>query len=125
MWQFETRIWFCILMMFSVGSLEWWYLIRLTTTREPKTKLSGDNVRLTTPIDVSQDPLIAEERERSRVDNEGINGRDLVKVFEVKDAKKRERVVKRVVKGVSFGIRKNEIFALLGPNGKIQNKRRE
>ena len=54
------------------------------------------------------------------MDDEGINARELVKVFRVKPekgAKSKEPFLKRSVKGISLGIRKNEIFALLGPNG--------
>lgn len=105
-------------MMFAVGILEWWYLIRLTTTRERKTKLPEEDADLATPVDVSHDLLIDKERQRSRADDEGINARDLVKVFSVKDRKMKKNVMKQAVKGISFGIRKNEIFALLGPNGK-------
>lgn len=51
------------------------------------------------------------------MDDEGINARDLVKVFQVKNSKTKQKLLKQAVKGVSFGVRKNEIFALLGPNG--------
>lgn len=105
-------------MMVVVGMIEWWYLIRLTTRRETKTALpKGETSDLTAPTDVSHDPLINRERERSQANNEGINARDLVKVFSVKDRKQKKAILKKAVKGVSFGIRKNEIFALLGPNG--------
>lgn len=116
-WAFETRIWYCILMMLLVGILEWWYLIKLTTVREPITKLGIGDMDKLIPVDTSCDPLIEKERERSREDDQGINARDLVKVFEVREGKKNRNMLKRSVKGVSFGIRKNEIYALLGPNG--------
>lgn len=127
-WGFEQRISFTILIMAVVGTLQWYYLHRLTTTRESTTKLSSsdvdnteDGANLTTPIDISDDPFMVQERDRSLVDSEGINARDLVKVFKVKDktatAKKGSFTIKKAVKGISFGVRKNEIFALLGPNG--------
>ena len=120
-WAFETRVWFTILMMFIVGTMEWIYLYKLCTTREPKTKLSEDEtVSVCTSVDISTDADIVAERERSRADEEGINARDLVKVFRIKKAKgtkSKEPILKRAVKGISYGVRKNEIFALLGPNG--------
>ena len=51
-----------------------------------------------------------QEKERSLTDNSGINARDLVKVFKIKPDKKsntdKKYLVKRAVKGVSYGIRK-------------------
>lgn len=121
-WQFETRVWFSIFMMFVVGTLEWVYLYKLTTTREPKTELSEEETQsVGAPVDISDNCDIIAERDRSQADDEGINARDLVKVFRVKpskDSKSKEATLKRSVKGVSYGVRKNEIFALLGPNGK-------
>lgn len=116
-WSFEQRIWYTILVMAFVGSIEWSYLYRLTTTRETKTPLSVDDAQLANPVDISDDPLVVAERQRSHMDNEGINARDIVKVFKVKDKKTKSFAMKKAVKGVSFGIRKNEIYALLGPNG--------
>lgn len=119
-WAFDQRVWFTILIMCVVGTAEWYYLYMLTTTRESKTKLSKeDNVEeVTKPVDVSHDPAIAEERERSFKDSRGINARDLVKVFKVQDdSEKKNASIKQSVKGMSFGIRQNEILALLGPNG--------
>ena len=123
-WAFEARVWYTILVMFLVGSLEWYYLYRLTTTREQTTKLSKEELIQYAPVDVSQNPDLSEERERSRMNNEGINARDLVKVFLIKENKSRwkskEKVIKQAVKGVSFGIRKNEMYSLLGPNGAVR-----
>lgn len=125
-WAFDTRIWCTIMVMFIVGSMEWFFLYRLTSRREPKTKLTDDEVaEFGTPRDISHSPDVVEERERSRKDNEGINARDIVKAFAIdKKTKegdswgsKKERVIKPAVKGVSFGVRENEIYALLGPNG--------
>jgi hypothetical protein len=117
-WSFDTRIWYCIVIMTVVGMLEWWYLFKLTTTREAKTVLRGKDKDKSIPVSVEHDPLIKKERERSRASDDGINARDIVKVFEVKDGKKKKKKkLKSAVKGVSFGVRKNEIFALLGPNG--------
>lgn len=121
-WAFETRVWFTMLMMFIVGTFEWVYLYQLTTTREPKTKLSAEEIpKVGTPVDISGNTDILQERDRSNADDEGINARELVKVFRIKpskDSKSKEPILKRAVKGVSYGVRKNEIFALLGPNGK-------
>jgi ABC-type multidrug transport system ATPase subunit len=119
-WAFQTRVWYSILVMTIVGIAEWWYLFRLTTAREAKTKLDGENREMSNPISVQHDPLIARERDRSLADDDGINARSLVKVFEVRDGKrKKEKKLKKAVKGISFGVRKNEIFALLGPNGRF------
>jgi hypothetical protein len=118
-WSFDTRILFCIVMMVLVGIFEWWYLIRLATRRDTKTRLCGAEKERAIPVSVEHDPLILKEQERSRSDDEGINAREIVKVFEVKGGKRRkERKLKSAIKGISFGVRKNEIFALLGPNGK-------
>jgi ABC-type glutathione transport system ATPase component len=111
--------------MIVVGSMEWLFLYRLTSRREPKTQLTGDEVaEFGTPCDISHNPDVVEERERSRKDNEGINARDIVKTFAIEKktiggegvgwGTKKERVVKSAVKGVSFGVRENEIYALLG-----------
>jgi len=120
-WSFESRIWFTILLMVITGSIEWLYLYRMTTTRQPKTKLSEEEItQYGKPVDVSNDTDISAERERSYRNDQGINARELVKVFRVKQskgAKTRGHVIKHAVKGVSYGIRKNEIYALLGPNG--------
>ena len=40
-WVFDTRIWYTILVMIVVGSMEWLFLYRLTSRREPKTKLTN------------------------------------------------------------------------------------
>merc|ERR1712176_19872 len=72
------------------------------------------------PINIKENPDVVAERELGLKDNQGINARDLVKNFKVKpekDSKSKNPIVKRAVKGVSFGIRENEIYALLGPNG--------
>ena len=121
-WSFDTRIWYCIAIMFAVGVVEWWYLIKLTTRRDSKTKLHGEEEEeKASPTSVEHDPLIKKERDRSRSSDEGINARDLVKVFEIKGGKrKKERKLKQALKGVSFGIKQGEIFALLGPNGKFR-----
>mmetsp|Transcript_31350 Transcript_31350/g.75841 ORF Transcript_31350/g.75841 Transcript_31350/m.75841 type:complete len:1683 (+) Transcript_31350:315-5363(+) len=116
-WKFDTRVWYCILMLYVSGVVEWWYLIRLTTRRDPKTRVTEEESYLLKPVDVSHDPLLRRERDRSRADDDGINARDLVKVFSVKNENLKKKVTKAAVKGVSFGVRKNEIFALLGPNG--------
>jgi ABC-type glutathione transport system ATPase component len=118
-WAFETRVWLPMLLMIFAGTLEWTFLYRLTTSREARTVLKDDEVWNSKPS-ISGDPDISEERSRSLKDNQGINARDLVKVFKTKPDKNgggNDTVIKRAVKGVSFGIRENEIYALLGPNG--------
>jgi ABC-type multidrug transport system ATPase subunit len=117
-WSYDRRVWFTILIMCVVGTLEWCYLYRLTTARASQTNLPADKVEeLTAPIDISDDPATVEERERSQADPEGINARDVVKVFCDPRRPGASAVAKKAVKGISFGIRQNEIFALLGPNG--------
>jgi len=120
-WSFESRVWFSILMMFIVGVFEWGYLFHLTNQRDGKSVLVGQEDKFTKPVEVGENSDIDEERKRSLVDNEGIKARDLVKVFVTRSKKKsndtKERLIKQAVKGISFGIDKNEIYALLGPNG--------
>merc|ERR1712151_539462 len=84
------------------------------------TVLKDDEVGAASKPPISEDPDISEERDRSLKGNQGINARDLVKIFKTKPdkgAKNSDAIIKRAVKGVSFGIRENEIYALLGPNG--------
>lgn len=120
-WSFEYRVWFSILMMFMIGGVEWVYLFHLTNQRDGQSLLVGQEATLTKPVEVGQNPDINEERMRSLVDNEGIKARDLVKVFVSRNKRKnnnsKERLIKQAVKGISFGIDKNEVYALLGPNG--------
>jgi ABC-type multidrug transport system ATPase subunit len=127
-WAFYTRIWYTIFVMMVVGSMWWLFLYRLTSRREPKTALTDDEVtEFGTPRRIIQNPDVIEERERSLKDNEGINARDIVKAFAIKKktkadeglgcGRKKKRVIKSALKGVSIGVRQNEIFALLGPNG--------
>ena len=124
-WSWQSRIWFTILMMVVMGTLEWAYLFHLTTTRPATTTITEHDPPIATePVDVSANPETAEEHRKSLVDDSGINARSLVKLFRVptpeNDSSKRgkkDTVLKQAVKGVSFGVRKNEIFALLGPNG--------
>jgi len=119
-WSFEQRVWLPMAIMFVSGTFFWTWLYRLTSGRERLTKLKGDELEAIEPLDVRGDRDIAEERKRSTNDDEGINARDLVKVFKIKadkGATSKDPIIKRAVKGVSFGIRQNEIYALLGPNG--------
>jgi energy-coupling factor transporter ATP-binding protein EcfA2 len=124
-WSFETRIWYTISVMSVVGSLEWYCLYKLTTRREPKTNLTKEEAEeYSQPVDVRENVDIDEEYSRSLADNDGINAREVVKVFSTVKKKKgwsrkQERVIKQAVKGVSFGIRENEIYTLLGPNGAV------
>ena len=58
-------------------------------------------------MDVSNDPDIFAEKEWSLADDEGINTRELVKDFCVKaskESKSKEPILKRAVKGVSYGM---------------------
>eukprot|EP00526_Cylindrotheca_closterium_P003041 CAMPEP_0113643644 /NCGR_PEP_ID=MMETSP0017_2-20120614/22957_1 /TAXON_ID=2856 /ORGANISM="Cylindrotheca closterium" /LENGTH=1596 /DNA_ID=CAMNT_0000555187 /DNA_START=143 /DNA_END=4933 /DNA_ORIENTATION=+ /assembly_acc=CAM_ASM_000147 len=119
-WSFEARVWLPMLIMLVSGTFFWTVLYRMTTGRERLTKLMENERSAIEPLDVRGDPDITEERKRGMQDDEGINARDLVKVFKIKaekDAMSKEPVIKRAVKGVSWGIRRNEIYALLGPNG--------
>jgi len=119
-WSFEARVWFPCLLMFFSGVVEWMYLHRITTTREAKTVLKEEEASFKEPLDVRRDPDISEERGRGLRDDHGINARDLVKNFNVKaekGSKSKDPIIKCAVKGASFGIRQNEIYALLGPNG--------
>lgn len=119
-WSWESRVWYTLLIMFVIGSMEWIYLYVLTTSRPPKTKLGKDEQEAATPIDVSDKEDVEEERERSLVDDSGINAREMVKVFRIKPergVKSKKGILKEAVKGVSFGVKKNEIYAMLGPNG--------
>lgn len=119
-WSFNARVWLPMLLMIFTGTLEWMYLYRLTMTREAKTIMKEEEAGAKDPINVQDNPDIVAERELGLKDNQGINARDLVKNFKVKpekDSKSKHPIIKRAVKGVSFGIRKNEIYALLGPNG--------
>ena len=121
-WSFDTRIWYCILLMTVAGSVEWYYLYHLTHRREPKTELSEDEKgEYCQPVDMSNNVDLLAEAERSVADDEGINARELVKTFLInkkrKNERKKQRVIKQAVKGVSLGIRQNELYALLGPNG--------
>eukprot|EP00934_Nitzschia_sp_Nitz4_P004854 Nitzschia sp. Nitz4//scaffold351_size16537//459//7245//NITZ4_008851-RA/size16537-augustus-gene-0.0-mRNA-1//1//CDS//3329548881//4844//frame0 len=118
-WSFEQRVWFALLMMIFVGTMEWWYLYALTTSRPQTTKLSDEELQMNAigRMDASGDDDVVAERERSLASDEGINAKDIHKIFRVVDKHTKTRSIKRAVKGISFGIRKNEIFALLGPNG--------
>ena len=107
-WTFETRVFLSIMLMFAVGTLEWVYLYRLTTTRPVQTKLGNEeSERQPEPI---HDEDILEEKQRSVVDDGGINAREVVKLFRVditEDGKKKS-TLKKAVKGIDFGIKKNE-----------------
>ena len=116
-WEFQTRIWFATLIMILVGTIEWVYLYKLTHTRPSTTKLSRkERKEHATPVTID-DTDIAEEKARSAQDNEGVVARELVKVFAIPNPKGNTHKFKRAVKGVSYAVKKNEVFALLGPNG--------
>jgi hypothetical protein len=117
-WNFNNRVWMPCLVMLIVGSLEWYYLFRLTARRRPPTKLI-DRETCAPSSDLSNFGVEA-ERTRSLENDLGINARDLVKLFRVtpKDGSdSRMPYIKEAVKGVSFGVKHNTILALVGPNG--------
>ena len=111
-----------LVIMLVVGIVEYWYLNRLVAARPGLTALTNEEISQVAPLDASVDPDLAEERTRSLAETDGIRSRDLVKVFKVDmgkdDTNQRKQMLKRAVKGVSFGIKKNEVYVLLGPNGK-------
>jgi len=119
-WSWESRVWFTVLIMFVVGSIEWFYLWRLTTKRPATTALGKGEESEATPCDSSSNFGVSEETARSVVDDSGINARELVKLFRIKasrGAKRKGSILKKAVKGASFGVKKNEIVCLVGPNG--------
>jgi ABC-type multidrug transport system ATPase subunit len=119
-WSWESRVWYTLLAMFVIGGIEWIYLYRLTTSRPAKTRLNKDEQDDAKPIDESDKADVTEERERSLGDDTGINARDLVKLFRIKaqrSEKDKGEILKKAVKGVSFGVKKNEIYVMVGPNG--------
>lgn len=118
-WSWKSRVWFTILMMVAVGTFEWIYLHRVSTERAAPTRVE-DSQLLAPPENADDNFGVVEERERSLVDDNGINARELVKLFKIKPKKGFERkdpVFKSAVNGVSFGVRRNEIYAMVGPNG--------
>ena len=118
--SWEYRVWFSCLMMYLVGSLCWCYLHKLTTVRPAPLKLKTEEQSSAHPVDVINKPDLLEEKERSLLDDEGINIRDIVKLFrspQSDDSKSKKLILKHANKGISYGIRKNEIYGLLGPNG--------
>lgn len=122
-WNFEDRVPVILLIMFAVGSIEYWYLNRLVSARPSITALTDDEKNQVVPLDATVDPDLSEERARSLSETDGIRSRDLVKVFKIDlgkdESNKRKKMLKRAVKGVSFGIKKNEVYVLLGPNGEF------
>jgi ABC-type glutathione transport system ATPase component len=96
----------------------WYYLISLTAFRRQPTKLKdGESCA---PTSNPSNFGVEEERKRSLENDDGINARDLVKLFRVtpkKGSDSRIPYLKEAVKGVSFGIKHNEILAIVGPNG--------
>lgn len=126
-WSWESRVWFTIIMMLALGTIEWVFLYKITTGRAGTTKLSPDEESV---LNYDTDDVdVLEERERSHLNDDGIKARDLVKVFRVEQqkidknlkGKRSETILKKAVKGVSYGVEKNEIYALLGPNGAGEN----
>ena len=103
-WAFNTRIWYTILVMIVVGSMEWLFLYKLTSRREPKTVLTDDEItEFGTPKDICKNPDVVDERERSLKDNEGINARDLVKAFVIEKKTK-------AGEGLGFGRKKKRVI---------------
>ena len=119
-WNWQNRVWFTLLLMIIVGTFEWFLLRNLSYFRPSRTKLSDEEIAdgAIQPIDTSSSPDISLERSRSMKQSSGINARDLVKTFKVESKEQKGKItLKRAVKGISFGIKENEIFVLLGPNG--------
>lgn len=117
-WSFDNRVWLSSLMMFIVGSLEWHYLIRLTALRPPPTKVGLEESDA--PSNCATNFGVETEKQRSGEDDQGINARELVKLFRVKPEKgsaSQNPYIKAAVRGVSFGVRHNSILAVVGPNG--------
>lgn len=106
--------------MLLVGTLEWYYLRHITVERPPKTKLNANEVGMDKPTAGKSNFGVQKEEALSKVDDAGMNARELVKVFRVKPEKgseKKEAYLKAAVKGVSFSIKSNNIMAVVGPNG--------
>jgi len=116
-WSFENRIWFVLLLMLVVGSLEWAWLRSRTLCRPPMTKLSISEASAAVPVDLSANDVI-EEHDRSLESSAGIRARNLVKIFRM-PAKRRKGGggLKTAVSGLSFGVGEGELYALVGPNG--------
>lgn len=117
-WNFGNRVWLPSLMMLIVGTLEWYYLYRLTALRPPPTQLAATESNK--PSNATTNFGVETEKERSYEGDEGINARDIVKLFRVKPDKSSESqqpYIKTAVRGVSFGVKHNSILAVVGPNG--------
>lgn len=120
-WSWESRVWYTIVMMIAIGTLEWVYLYQLTTTRPAITKPRADEPKDAFQPESISSAELEEQHKKSLETDSGLSVREVVKTFRVppadsesKSADKGKHILKRAVKGVSFGIRKNEIFALLG-----------
>jgi hypothetical protein len=96
------------------------YLYRLKTQRPGCADIEADEEHAILPL-LSNDPDIAEKKERSIAEGSGINSRALVNPMEIREDGEKKRLLKKAVKGISFGIKKNEIYVLhvLGPNDKF------
>jgi ABC-type glutathione transport system ATPase component len=120
-WSWDSRVWFASLAMCCIGTLEWFYLHHLSNSRPPPTQLREDEYPAKQRLSSTLNFGVSEERKRSRVDDNGINARDLVKLFRINPSKETRQdaqtSLKAAVKGVSFGIKRGEIVAVLGPNG--------
>ena len=80
--------------MFFIGTLEWLYLYRLGTMRPAVTPLKDAEKSAAQPVDSTSNFGVAAEKDRRQVEFDGINARELVKLFRVeppKDSKQRTR----------------------------------
>lgn len=123
-YSWENRISYSLMIMFAVGTLEWSAMYCIAKRRPATTKLEKyHDAKALQPADISTDADIAEEHQRAFAGDTGIKSREVVKAFKVEPSKEaqregsKEKILKQAVKGVSFGVEKDEIYALLGPNG--------
>lgn len=121
-WNWENRLWMTILLMLVVGTVEWVYLYRISRERPPLVSFDDDSEKASLLKGGSTDRFGVEAETQSSLSNETvINVRNIFKLFKSNapndaiDDKK--TLTNRAVKGVSFGVKKNEIYCVLGPNG--------
>mmetsp|Transcript_1567 Transcript_1567/g.2417 ORF Transcript_1567/g.2417 Transcript_1567/m.2417 type:complete len:1653 (-) Transcript_1567:77-5035(-) len=134
-WSWESRVWYCILMMFVTGTLAW-FVVFMQSFREQNKKAEQDAEAL-----MPTDPDVLKEREYSFASGDGANAKDLVKSFKVlptsayykfwrffdmvywlrrlfgNDPLRKYYGKKEACKGISIGVKTNELYVLLGPNG--------
>jgi len=106
-WSWENGLSYCIVIIIAVGIMEWGVLIY--ASRESVSNQFPD----VSPVEPTAEDVI-QERLHSLECTEGISIQDWVKRFK-HPSKKKESV--RGVNGISIGVKPNDIYALLGPNG--------